>query len=395
MKIFNQINYDDFESYLLNKIDEKINSEKDENILDTKNEEYVNRLVNDFSLQPIRFKIDQISMGGPEIGYVANRGIYNYTLTIPFEGSPELLEVQPTNYIHLDLEAELDLKASIIKTEIFTLNPDPIEYENKKKKVMRDLEANCRYIKKSVDHFNKYIVKHIKNIFRSRRKLLLKESETPDSAGIKINLQSDNYFYFKSIKVKPVFRPGKDVDNKKPIEIPVLHNFIYFDLKNVILNFCQALEKKPLTFQGKSEAELRDLILAILEFRYNSTSETGEAFSINSSNDVLLKNDDNTNIFVLECRYWEGKKKYFQSIVQILKSLKWHESKAVLLLFVKSKDFKNVLKTIEKETPSHAFFAGNGDQTKEASFPYFFKLSEEVEPKIFLEVMVFHFEQTS
>ena len=80
--------------------------------------------------------------------------------------------------------------------------------------------------------------------------------------------------------------------------------------------------------------------------------------------------------------------------MQILKNLKWNESKALLLLFVDRKDFNNVLKTIETETPEHAFYLEAGNPTEENSFPYIFKLTEMEEPKVFLQIMVFHFESS-
>lgn len=66
----------------------------------------------------------------------------------------------------------------------------------------------------------------------------------------------------------------------------------------------------------------------------------------------------NTILFIAECKIWKGAAQIQPSIDQLLGYLTWRQSKAALILFVRSKNIDNMLEEIPKQVkPIRTMFA--------------------------------------
>ena len=216
----------------------------------------------------------------------------------------------------------------------------------------------------------------------------LNEARLP--AGVKINEDTNHFFYFRPIKIKPIMRSSGS--GKKGIKTtePILHEFIFMDIKKTTFGFLKVLEKKPSTYLNRNEEDFRNVLFAMLEYRYQSTSSTGETFYPEGNSSISIRSEDDTSIFVLDCRIWNGKKRYLDSLEQLLKGLLWNESKAILIQFVDRKDFTNVVATVQDETKSLSYCIEQTNVTNETSFSFLFKLPENRNKIAMVEVMLFH-----
>jgi len=91
----------------------------------------------------------------------------------------------------------------------------------------------------------------------------------------------------------------------------------------------------PSTYSNKGEEDLRDHILLVLEPRFQG-SATGETFNKTGKTDILLR-FEGKNVFIAECKFWNGIKLFFETISQLLAYLTWRDSKAAVIIFVKTK----------------------------------------------------------
>ena len=125
---------------------------------------------------------------------------------------------------------------------------------------------------------------------------------------------------------------------------------MYNDVLKVIYDSGKNMEKKPALYIGKDEEGLRDQFLFVLETRYEGTTATGETFNRSGKTDIILKYaKDASNLFVAECKFWHGASEFLAAISQLFdRYLTWRDSKAALLMFVKNKDFSNLLATIQE-----------------------------------------------
>lgn len=387
MKIFNQTDYEEFEKDLLKQIETKIFNDEETVLLKVKEDEYVEGIYKSYALQPLELKIDHILSKGPKVDYINNMGVYLFRIKIPFIGSEELLSLRPNGYVPLDLEGEV--ANNFIDTSIITMNPDRNEFDTKKRKILRDLAANVRRINRSVEKLNRVLPSFIKNAYTERIGYLQNLKQSPVPSGVKINEDTDHFFYFRPIKIKPIMKSASGKKGDKTTE-PILHEFIFMDIKKTIFGFFKVLEKKPSTYLNRSEEDFRNILFSMLEYRYESTSPTGETFYPEGNSSISIRSEDDTSIFVVDCRLWNGKKRYLDSLEQMLKGLLWNESKAILIEFVDRKDFSQVMETVKNETKNLSFCIEQTNVSNETSFSYLFKLPENRNKRAMVEVMLFH-----
>ena len=94
---------------------------------------------------------------------------------------------------------------------------------------------------------------------------------------------------------------------------------------------------------------------------------------------------------VAECKFWSGKKKYFDTIDQLFGYLTWRDSQAAVVLFIPNKELSSVLKSIEEETPKHACFVKDNGKVKDGWYSCDFCMPDDQNRHIAVAVLVFHF----
>lgn len=169
---------------------------------------------------------------------------------------------------------------------------------------------------------------------------------------------------------------------------------IYEDVIQVLNAIGTSMERKPSIYDGKDEEALRDTMLAILESKYSNISATGETFNHGGKTDILLKDTtDGHNVFIGECKFWHGKKHFFEAIKQLFdRYLTWRDRNTALIVFVKGTNFTSVLKSIREYVAAHEYFLRDNGSHTETSFSYIFKHPKDSQNEIKMEIMVFNFD---
>jgi len=116
-------------------------------------------------------------------------------------------------------------------------------------------------------------------------------------------------------------------------------------------------------------------------FRINYNSFKTFVFSI-----------ENSNVFVAECKFWNGEAKFMETIGQILGYLTWRDSKAAIVLFVKNQDFTSVINAVKEALPKHSNYINTESEQSEGTIlKCKFFLNGDKDRQIFLSVTLFHF----
>lgn len=170
---------------------------------------------------------------------------------------------------------------------------------------------------------------------------------------------------------------------------------IYTKILSEINHLGVSMERKPSLYIGKSEEDLRDIFLTILEQRFNNISATGETFNHKGKTDILLKHAFNDcNVFIAECKIWHGKQHFMSAINQLFERyLTWRDTKTALIFFVPGKDFSKVISTVRENVKEHPYFHSYIGNRSSSSFSYIFKLPQDDTSRIALEIILFHFDQ--
>src|SRR5882762_3754836 len=108
--VFAEISFAEYSRHLLSEAISRIRSEQQDYLLNVNESEYLSHLESGYSLEPITFHTDQISMDAEEKMVPAERfpayqfavsrgGAYKrqvFTFHLPFSGTAELLRCQPS-----------------------------------------------------------------------------------------------------------------------------------------------------------------------------------------------------------------------------------------------------------------------------------------------------------
>ena len=170
-------------------------------------------------------------------------------------------------------------------------------------------------------------------------------------------------------KKQPIALPYTPEEAFKPE--PALPDTEYDFILTVVDRLSQTVERSPRTFVQMKEEQIRDLILVNLNGHYEGDA-TGETFNAQGKTDILVR-ADGRNVFIAECKFWEGPKALKTAIDQILGYLTWRDTKAALLLFSKNIDFTNILSALATAVPQHPNFKRELQKISETHVRYLFR----------------------
>jgi len=357
------------------------------------------RFVDRFTIHPIILK-DPIPSEPSEItidatnfrGQSFKQKAHQIIVKVPFEGSAVLFHIKPSqcSIIHFDDSVRIESNYWILSVVLTELDPD--KYNTKVNKFVSDLSVNLPRLHSEIEHWNNSLEGVVLKAFEERRKISSKKHDFMDKIGLKLNPKAD---IFTALPVAKIIIPIPVTDTTKNIkkeQVPILQEEVYRDIIELLYNVGKAVERKPSLHLKKHEEDLRDVFLLFLETRYEATSGVGEAFNKKGKTDILLKySKDGSNIFVAECKFWKGQKKFQEGIDQLLGYLTHRDSKTALIIFVDLKEIKSIINTIKEEIKSHPNFKRHVKDAYDSSLSYLFTLPGDIKTEVQVEVMLFHF----
>lgn len=397
--IFGEIDFHDYSYQMMQSIRSEIKELSKEYVINVNEDELRIVLESKYHLEPISFDFENKSFENPEKEDYNEGGrtyiFYNFVVKIPYYGSDIVLRLQPSQRsvisypIYMNHESSYSSKTIYIHLRILGKNKS--EFDQELSNAISAINANLGNINKEVESWNNNLMESIKTLFSSIKKEYLSENDFFESLNIKVDDKSDVLFNPELIKKKVIQLPKLGNKAKKFTSSPTLNENLYKDIIENINSVGKSMERKPSIYQDKDEESLRDFILMFLENRYELTTATGETFNKKGKTDIMLKYTDGSNLFVAECKYWHGEKKFYDTIDQLFGYLTWRDSKSAIIIFVENKDFSGVIETVKNSSLKHPLFSkliGIKDKT---SFEQIFKFPDDPNKEVWLEIMLFHF----
>ena len=122
-----------------------------------------------------------------------------------------------------------------------------------------------------------------------------------------------------------------------------LDQAIYERMIQTITKFGHALERRPRSAQPliHDEETIRDWLMFNLSTNYEAPDGGelfigGEVENGNGKTDILVRHQ-NRNVFIGECKFWNGPSKFEEAIGQLLGYTVWRDTKAAIILFITNK----------------------------------------------------------
>ena len=265
---------------------------------------------------------------------------------------------------------------------------DPDEIKKDAESMIDVIQRNVKYVSVEVSAYNNRLRELARTTISERRAELRKRNEIAQSLGVPIRKSADTPATFRipNVRKRVVAKPPIPTRASEP-EL-VLSDEIYQEILQVIHEMGKVFERLPSTYADKYENTLRDHLILQLEPRFEG-STTGETFNKTGKTDILIR-QENANVFVAECQWWDGSKGHTAKIDQLLGYLTWRDSKTAVVCFVRRKDFTNVLRLMDETTRQHECFVRFVDQRDETWRNYQFHLPGDPDRSLKMALLAFH-----
>lgn len=389
-----------------NNIKKDIEGKSKEYILGVDENEYIEYLISEYSVEPLAVYQESERIDKPTIRkekvkafpreYEYEKDVYFFDVHYNFSGSSVLFKIRPSSWTMSTYEITIDDLKKEVTLSFKIYEQDAQKFKNEKAGIYRSAFINLENVNVFANQWNSSVSGIINRIFKQTKDKFLKENDFFSAINISTNSDTESIFTVPSIK--KVIIPQPIVDKKKEFSsAPTMAKKMYADILKVIYDAGKSMEKKPALYAGKDEEGLRDQFLFILETRYESVTATGETFNKTGKTDIILKySEDNTNVFVAECKFWKGASEFHKAINQLFdRYLTWRDSKVALIFFVTNKDFSKIILTADKECEEHAYFVSRNGTNGESSFSYKFRLPNDKDKVVFMELILFHFDKNN
>lgn len=401
---FSEVTLRDFLDSRSQSLVAEIESEQENSLLNVDPTQYLDYLVTKYSVEPVVLHWDQMTVSPttrmvpaemhdfrwnvvPGKSYERQAIIYR----IPLSGNVEVLRYQPSTFNMSGRPGFAVDGTKAVTFEILRFDQGAEELkqaaESRKSEIQRDLAASTT----DVDRHNQGLRSLAEDRFAKRKATLLERLELLHSLGVPVQ-KSDSVpatFAVDSPKKRLLVKPS--APDKAFAPEPIMQEQSFRDILQTIHDMGVEMERHPSIYRGKNEETLRDYFLMVLAPNFHSVA--GETFNKIGKTDILVRHDK-ANLFVAECAIWKGQAAYLQKIDQALSYLTWRDSKAAIILFVKSKKFEPVLETVRSATAQHPCWTKTDTPRSDSWFPFRFHLPDDDTRGVDLAVLAFHVPHT-
>ena len=305
---------------------------------------------------------------------------------IPFEGDADLFKCHPSTSTMSPPQGVVKDGIVLATYERTDHNAEAIkaDFERNISEIRRWLE----WIASDVSQFNNTLREKASSRIERRREKLLKDQGVVASLGFPLRRRdtAPQTYAVPSVRRKtPVTMP---ISSTKPfVPEPTLDMQEYEHILNVISNMVAVMERSPHAFHGMSEPDIRQHFLVQLNGQYEGQA-TGETFNFEGKTDILIR-AEGRNIFIAECKFWEGPESLKKTVDQLLRYATWRDTKTAILIFNRRKDFSSVLSKIPEVIKAHPNFIREAPYESETGFRYILHHLDDKSRELILTVLAF------
>jgi len=356
-------------------IRKQILTEKDEYIIGTDVNELAEYYYSNNCLSPIEFDEERREQMEHKKGLLGGTEIEcEYIIVtipiIPNKNLSTIWELRSSTFV--DTELRVNLGTDIISFSVVIkgagFNYDDNEIDSRINQEKERIRAWISLHNFDINGENKRLESSIKELIDKRKKKLTEDIQRMNSLSQKINIplkmkenetvkriQLDKNPLVKRVKPTPTLPEEYVLDRDKVL-----------DIISIIDNQGRQFEKTPKTYECFQEEGFRDVILVNLNTIFEGKA-TGETFSNKGKTDIYL-NITKGNILVFECKIWNGRELYNDTINQLRGYMTWRNNFGIIITFAKLKNFTNMLGGVEDIITKHPSYVKGFSRISETHF---------------------------
>jgi hypothetical protein len=123
------------------------------------------------------------------------------------------------------------------------------------------------------------------------------------------------------------------------------------------------MEQSPGTYAAMGEEDRRQTLVATLNTHYEGRAHA-EAFNVQGKTDILIRHDGR-NLFICECKFWNGPQGFIETIDQLFRYTGWRDTKLAIVMFVREKGLTAIMRKATATVERHPQFVAWKDAAEE------------------------------
>jgi hypothetical protein len=237
-------------------------------------------------------------------------------------------------------------------------------------------------------NFNSTLHEYAKGQIEKRREKLLKDQGLVAGLGFPLRQRPDapQTYTAPSIRRKLELRPPA-AKTQPFVPEPVLDMGEYEHILSVARNMVTVMERSPRAFKDMQEEDLRQHILVQLNGHYEGLA-TGETFNYEGKTDILIR-EDGKNVFIAECKFWDGPKSLSDAMDQVLSYASWRDTKVAIFVFNRNRNFSQVVGKVPEVVGAHPNFKRSAPYGDETGFRAVLSHRDDPNRELLLTVLAF------
>ena len=309
-------------------------------------------------------------------------------ITVPFTGDAEAFSIRPTTF---SLDSLLQCATVGVQTLTILIIGANLKADKVRQTIDRALDSidSClTNLRENADTLHRHLDSIARQRIEQRHKKLLADQNLVASLGFPLKQRNNSPKTYRAPEVRRKIAPVPPPASSTPYEPePTLDEADYEHILEVIENMDQVMERSPSAFSAMPEETLRWHFLVQLNGHYEG-QVTGETFNYEGKTDILIRSEGK-NIFIAECKYWDGPQKLTEAIDQLLSYSSWRDTKVAVIVFNRNKGFTQVLEAIKSTAKTHRNCKRELGNRSETSFRFIFAHRDDTNRELTLTIMAF------
>jgi hypothetical protein len=270
---------------------------------------------------------------------------------VPFTGDHEFFKVRPSTFDIVGYQAvEIEIKDHELQLKYLLSDQTKEHLAADLVKINQHLAT----LRLNVQPYRDQLLPTMQQAIAQRRRELHADNDLMQSIGIKIRERPGVAKTYVVPEIRKKIIPALATGHG-PQE-PTLDLDTYNEIIKACKDMALVMERSPSAFVGMGEEHLRDHFLVPLNNIFGGDA-TGETFNAAGKTDILIRHKGQ-NLFIGECKIWDGGSTLNAAIKQILDYTTWRDTKTAIIMFNRNKDFTAVVKKAGETMKEHANFKG-------------------------------------
>lgn len=333
--------------------------------------------------------------GNPNLNPFGDRGpilrkAAEITFYVPYDGDGDIFLIRPSQHTLNPPRGSVqggELTLTYVRTD-----QDGIKARQEFDNDLMAIQQHLTWMEESVRQFNISLRAEVLNLLTQRRMKLNRDREMDAAIGYPLRRRAN----VPEIYAPPAIRTKLTTARPTPVASrvtqaaasePFLEMQIYEHILSLIAQMAAVIERSPQAFRTMGEEDIRFVLLVPLNTHYEGQA-SAEAFNFEGKTDILIR-EKGKNIFIAECKFWDGPESLRKAIDQLLGYACWRDTKTALLIFNRGRQLSTVLAKIPDAVKAHPNFKRQLEYRSETGFRFVLHHRDDTSRELYMTVLVF------